>query len=344
MIIRVTSHPTCSFCYGLASTKLLCGSCKSITYCSAKCQKLDWPLHKVLCKAFASLRPRPSERHKLILYFPVDSTYAKLGWFPCPEIPQAQGSDEETELLFRKQINFEGDTINSSFIISCAGHLDGGSKLNQSIISVPDGPDLHGPVIVFRKDRPGSPSIILDIALADFRVVIKLLKQLSSLPNNSRGNEAVKMNTKLTQGVLFAPSRKKSYDAASIPDYHPIYDKEPTSVTKQLGIPLIVEETTRGVDSDDQFDDDSLRTRICNALHIDIDPDSKTWGKTLPGWRRKIGHFLVARQDKRDITFDQLIDIVNLIDCLSYPMPNLLTRPAREQLLYDFSIRSIRFR
>ena len=26
-----------------------CGGCKSVTYCGAKCQKLDWPRHKRLC-------------------------------------------------------------------------------------------------------------------------------------------------------------------------------------------------------------------------------------------------------------------------------------------------------
>ncbi|CAD6445998.1 843b0b41-df29-4f3d-9dc2-6d95667a1866-CDS [Sclerotinia trifoliorum] len=110
---------------------------------------------------------------------------------------------------------------------------------------------------------------------------------------------------------------------------------EPTDVTKQLGTPLIVQEISRGVNPDDPFDDDGLRMRtgICTSLHIDIDPDSKTWGETLPGWRRKMGHFLVARQDRQDITFDQLSAIVGYIDALSNLMFKSLTRRARKQLL-----------
>lgn len=37
-----------------------CITCKSAKYCSTKCQKLDWPLHKLLCKRFATYGELPS--------------------------------------------------------------------------------------------------------------------------------------------------------------------------------------------------------------------------------------------------------------------------------------------
>lgn len=48
-----TMATTCSYCLkeapGLSAWKA-CGKCKTIRYCSAKCQMTDWPLHKPECK------------------------------------------------------------------------------------------------------------------------------------------------------------------------------------------------------------------------------------------------------------------------------------------------------
>ena len=41
----------CARCGGPGKPKLLvCGACKSISYCSAGCQKVDWKKHKLICK------------------------------------------------------------------------------------------------------------------------------------------------------------------------------------------------------------------------------------------------------------------------------------------------------
>ncbi|KAJ8058952.1 hypothetical protein OCU04_011936 [Sclerotinia nivalis] len=191
--MRITGPSTCSVCYDFASTKLLCGSCKSIAYCSPKCQKLDWSLHKTLCKEFASLSPRPSKCHKLAFYFPVDFKYPKLEWLQCPRTPQAQSSDEEAdELLLRKDMDHKGNTIESSFIFCRGDCLDNDPKLNQSIISVAKGAHWNGPLVIFRKHRPGSSSTILDVVLADFPIIIKMIRQLPPIENNSKRYEVVK--------------------------------------------------------------------------------------------------------------------------------------------------------
>jgi hypothetical protein len=75
------ANQTCIMCNG--SNAKSCSSCHSISYCSQKCQKDDWPLHKTICKAFTTLPSRPSPSHKLAILFPVDSINPQLIWIEC---------------------------------------------------------------------------------------------------------------------------------------------------------------------------------------------------------------------------------------------------------------------
>jgi hypothetical protein len=46
-----TDVERCARCSGPGKPKLLvCGACKTTTYCSAGCQKEDWKKHKLACK------------------------------------------------------------------------------------------------------------------------------------------------------------------------------------------------------------------------------------------------------------------------------------------------------
>ena len=48
---------TC-FCCGVEGSLLQCGRCKSVTYCSKKCQIRDWPNHKKTCVACADAKSK----------------------------------------------------------------------------------------------------------------------------------------------------------------------------------------------------------------------------------------------------------------------------------------------
>jgi hypothetical protein len=71
----------CTMCDGNGT--LLCSGCKSIHYCSAGCQRMDWPVHKIVCKDYAQfLTARPDYEHHSVVYFSPDKPKPRFVWLP----------------------------------------------------------------------------------------------------------------------------------------------------------------------------------------------------------------------------------------------------------------------
>jgi hypothetical protein len=51
----------CASCAKTPGNPLRCGQCKISVYCSAECQKTDWPFHRRLCKPPASTTQPPQQ-------------------------------------------------------------------------------------------------------------------------------------------------------------------------------------------------------------------------------------------------------------------------------------------
>jgi hypothetical protein len=60
-----------------------CTGCYAIWYCSKRCQSIDWPSHRLLCRKFVPfLESRPSEHLRVGIWFQRDEDKPRLVWIP----------------------------------------------------------------------------------------------------------------------------------------------------------------------------------------------------------------------------------------------------------------------
>ena len=102
--------PKCAVCSADPSSGILhkkCIQCRSVSYCSKKCQAADWKYHKQICKQFAEYTatvPRPSPTHRLVFLFPVGGEKPEVVWTPCSDgkyadIESLVGSSSDRNML-----------------------------------------------------------------------------------------------------------------------------------------------------------------------------------------------------------------------------------------------------
>jgi hypothetical protein len=187
--------PTCIICN--VSNNKFCSSCHLISYCSLECQKLDWPLHKTICKTFTALPSQPSPSHKLAILFPVDSKDPQLIWIECErrrdedgvayDMPDTQPhlGIENLDPEYRDTSEFKNITrnvlrgyslSNTVQIIARETFLFDGSAPNVCVRYTTKGQlrhDWRGPIVVMR--QPGTaidPLFYEDIKAGDLRVAV----------------------------------------------------------------------------------------------------------------------------------------------------------------------------
>ncbi len=189
--------PPCTICNS-AYTQL-CKQCHSSSYCSTKCQKIDWPCHKLLCSHFTTNNERPGTSYKRGILFEPDAKAPAFIWIKCDghredpdepepffEVPQFEewigvGVGCMTPSKFFKNYVRGRESQQPCEMWMRDNFLNDGSSGNQSAIAATKGAMAHdwrGPLIALKyKDawEGGRNVEYADMDMQDFREAVDYL-------------------------------------------------------------------------------------------------------------------------------------------------------------------------
>ena len=159
--------PACGICN--SSPSQMCKQCRSIHYCSSRCQKIDWPSHKLLCAQYKNDNERPSPSHRRAILFQDSEKQPKFIWIECQKMEEGGHNWEEPQNVQHhlgpdcglvERTSFDRNKVRDRPLDHSieihnrnAFGLDG-SVPTQSIIAATQGTNAHewcGPVVVLRK-------------------------------------------------------------------------------------------------------------------------------------------------------------------------------------------------
>lgn len=175
-----------------------CQACHKSRYCSRECQKLDWPIHKLVCKLFKDFEERPGGNFRRAIYFPDTNSRPRFIWLPFTWIGGDAGNGEgiyhlpnldiifgkgkqlaaPNSLTFNPVLNrFLSHTILINYGDSC---LIDGSPWNKSVYAIVD-PELtrhwRGPIVAYGMQGVDfDPSNSDDLDTTDFRHIIDYMR------------------------------------------------------------------------------------------------------------------------------------------------------------------------
>ncbi|CZR64014.1 uncharacterized protein PAC_13911 [Phialocephala subalpina] len=326
-----------------------CATCHSIAYCSDKCRSEDAAVHNLICQEFANLsngNPKPEKSAFLAIMLLPDATTPKLVWLKGDkmyelEITKAgkdaltttsryylgggKGGGKPTPDRQRIKTKFDLDhTIAHRWSgeIVIVG-LVGMNQVNQDFEEYQDvtAADLHVASHNFKSFGDGvgvTETLNLHGHVVDHRKfeTASMMALLTDIYTGKVGKtvKGVKVFCDYDEKVL----RKGKY-AEIVMDYahhHEIFNLKAASITAMMKMPLIMYRYPDG----SQARVRSLKLAPLPSqnmeawlLNLDFDVDSSSWGKTKEViWtKEKIGNVWVARDDRRDITVQQVEAIVS---------------------------------
>ncbi|KAK8074568.1 hypothetical protein PG997_009231 [Apiospora hydei] len=130
-----------------------CLRCNSAFYCSKTCQRIDWPVHGLLCGSFATFNAssRPTEEHFRTIVFLPNNKEPQFRWIHCKWLP----------------ISVSRHSRAYTFLVD-------GSARNKSVASIiatqqGDYHDWRGPITAYGKLGPEPSRLCRDLDMNDFR-------------------------------------------------------------------------------------------------------------------------------------------------------------------------------
>jgi len=164
-----------------------CKSCKSADYCSKACQKIDWAVHKLLCKQFTEVSATPeSSLAKLAILLPADSPTLKLVWVSYRgekhDTLYLLGEAQEEQVTIPK-ITIRGYELDHNVQLFVRNnYLNDGSKPNRASLALTNWKlpyDWRGLILIMSclrtKDRFDWIEKFQNVTLGDLRMAVDYL-------------------------------------------------------------------------------------------------------------------------------------------------------------------------
>ena len=314
--IYYTDHRTlCAMCQWPGTD---CAECYSIRYCSKRCQSIDWPAHKLLCRKFRPfLKSRPSKDFRMGIWFQRDNDRPQLVWVPFfyseetirpffDHFLDPQPMRLLWTLPFRRN-NRRGLDLGYPITIY---YPDYDEVINKSLhraveachgMTVPT--TMRGNYVVLSGPAQHSAASHRDMTLADFRHTLDYFSTyfddtIRDMPN-THSTRVLKISNPL-EGVLYG---RETFTTVWVDR-----DFVSTSTISALAKALLGYEIRvcqmRG--TADEMERQSIDAEGCEwenpyakVLMTDIDPSGERWGEE-DNWNTKVSAILL-REDRQDL-------------------------------------------
>ncbi|KAI5865960.1 hypothetical protein GGS23DRAFT_362464 [Durotheca rogersii] len=317
-----------------------CNRCKSARYCSQQCQQIDWPTHRLLCRAFSDfdVSARPSDECRRALFFPVEGKM-KLVWlhfrvskyddeedpwdrtpdtdpFLGPDCIFAYASIAYNTVLERSVDNSLGICYRDTFLMD-------GSKPNKSVAAITATKpgelyEWRGPMLAYTEYKPSVDHVYPgDFSMRDFRNVTDFFLTYRAnlekpvLPSGETV-KGVRVNCLGDRKMLKRPQ----FEAVDVPVTNAIFlDHDVSEITKRIGIPIFTWQCRPHPkwaydESNKMFEHESpYNNQLATFLHLSCNPNSPFnfnhgtmgWGFPSMKWQNDVGSAVIVRQDRKPL-------------------------------------------
>jgi len=321
---------------------MLCGRCKSSSYCSKECQIADWKVHKILCATLRSFTTPPQEYLRRAIVFPQDDETPKWTWVTGKIDGDKHDLNSLRTILDNGVLNpqdksnafprFERILRNdvrgriprhTLLMVSRKDFHTDGSRLNKSVAKATNGQmkiPWRGPIVFMaRKGQATSePNVSIlpaqhlsdseDMTTHDFRDVVDILSTYAragaafSKIMPLRTARAVRINC---PGHMSATGQPR-YVAAEMHTSKPIFvsSSRNCNMPFMLGLPLCAQQLP--LDEDWRHDTSKTTNLPFLWLHFQVTGSEALIGDVPKLGLSKGGSALVVRAGGEDLLLEHL--------------------------------------